>query len=195
MSRFIETIEGRILFSTPHIALSGATLTVQGTDQADVILVGRGQTAGTVFVMVATPDGMTSKTLPASKLKQAVIEGKGGDDVIVIDEGFGAFVGAKIDGGLGNDVIMGGSGDDTINAGAGNDVVLGNGGNDRLIGEQGDDVLMGGDGNDRLDGGKGSNILFGDGGVDKIRSKSATDMISAASEDIVKTKKAGAIFI
>lgn len=195
MSRFIETVESRILFSTPHISMEGGTLVVQGTDKADTILVGRGEKPGTVFVMVGNADGMTTKTLAAPKLKQAIVDGKGGDDVIVVDEGFGAFVGSKIDGGAGNDVIMGGSGDDSISGGAGDDIILANAGNDRVSGDLGNDVLMGGDGNDRLDGGKGDNMLFGDGGVDKIRSKSTTDIISAASEDVVKTRKAGALFI
>jgi Ca2+-binding RTX toxin-like protein len=195
LSRFFETCEARTLFSAPGIALSGGTLTIQGTEKADVIMVGWTQDGAAVQVVVATPDGTTTKTLPAAKLKQAVIDAKAGDDVVVIGEAFGPFVACKIDGGAGNDVIMGGAGDDRISGGDGNDVVLAGAGEDRLAGDKGDDVLLGGDGDDRLDGGKGANFLFGDGGADRIRSKSVQDMISAAEEDVVKLRKGGAVLI
>jgi Ca2+-binding RTX toxin-like protein len=48
----------------------------------------------------------------------------------------------------------------TLDGGAGDDVLVGSFGNDTLLGRDGDDVLRGGPGQDVLDGGPGSNILI-----------------------------------
>jgi Ca2+-binding RTX toxin-like protein len=47
-----------------------------------------------------------------------------------------------------------------VNAGEGDDVAIGGEGDDTLRGENGDDVLIGGDGVDTLDGGAGDNVLI-----------------------------------
>ena len=48
----------------------------------------------------------------------------------------------------------------TLDGGAGDDVLVGSDGNDVLLGRDGDDVLLGGPGQDTLDGGPGNNILI-----------------------------------
>ncbi|MFO1329715.1 MAG: calcium-binding protein [Rubrivivax sp.] len=48
----------------------------------------------------------------------------------------------------------------TGNGGEGNDVLIGGDGNDALNGDAGDDVLIGGPGNDVLDGGLGDNVVI-----------------------------------
>ena len=50
----------------------------------------------------------------------------------------------------------------TANGGDGDDVLIGGAGNDTLNGGAGDDVLIGGPGQDVLDGGPGDNILIQD---------------------------------
>jgi Ca2+-binding RTX toxin-like protein len=50
----------------------------------------------------------------------------------------------------------------TIDGGAGNDVLVGSPGADVLLGDEGDDVLEGGPGLDGLDGGPGDNVLIQD---------------------------------
>ena len=50
----------------------------------------------------------------------------------------------------------------TANGGDGDDVLIGGDGNDTLSGDAGDDVLIGGPGLDVLDGGTGNNILIQD---------------------------------
>ena len=47
----------------------------------------------------------------------------------------------------------------TLDGGAGNDLLLGGAGNDTLLGGDGDDTLVGGPGQDVLDGGPGLNVL------------------------------------
>jgi Ca2+-binding RTX toxin-like protein len=48
----------------------------------------------------------------------------------------------------------------TIDLGDGDDVGIGGAGNDTILGGDGDDVLIGGDGTDTLDGGPGDNVLL-----------------------------------
>ncbi len=58
-----------------------------------------------------------------------------------------------------------GSGNDDLDGGAGNDSILGEGGNDDLDGGGDDDLLLGGDGADAVAGGTENDVLFGDGAV------------------------------
>ena len=48
----------------------------------------------------------------------------------------------------------------TLDGGDGDDVLLGGAGNDTLLGGAGDDVLIGGPGNDTIDGGPGDNVVL-----------------------------------
>ena len=60
-------------------------------------------------------------------------------------------IAARLDGGLGNDTLVGGDAGDTLTGGAGNDVLYGRGGDDRFTGGAGADRFIGGDGRDRAD--------------------------------------------
>ncbi|MBI1312831.1 hypothetical protein GC176_16195, partial [bacterium] len=89
------------------------------------------------------------------RLTSTTLNGGGGDDVILGTPGSDIVNGGggsdRIDGGSGNDRIFGGSGADTLIGGAGNDLLKGLGGSgDRLSGGDGDDTLNGGSGIDRL---------------------------------------------
>ncbi|MBN8474837.1 calcium-binding protein [Sulfuritalea sp.] len=66
----------------------------------------------------------------------------------------------------GNDVLVGGAGDDAINGLGGIDTIYGQAGNDSLDGGGGDDALIGYVGNDVLDGGAGNDGLQGGAGND-----------------------------
>ena len=78
----------------------------------------------------------TTINLSAANILAPVINGGAGDDVIV-----GSDVVDTISGGDGNDRITGGRGDETINGGLGNDVMVWNNG-------EGDDINIGGGGVD-----------------------------------------------
>ncbi|MGC3997733.1 MAG: LysM peptidoglycan-binding domain-containing protein [Anaeromyxobacter sp.] len=71
-----------------------------------------------------------------------------------------------------------------FNAGAGDDVVIGGGGNDTLNGEAGVDVLEGAGGNDTFTGGAGNDVyVFGSAtGVDRIVENDA----AAGNEDVIR---------
>jgi serralysin len=80
-----------------------------------------------------------------------------------------------LDGGNGNDAILGLAGNDTLNGGNGNEVLDGGGGIDTLIGGNGDDMLFGSFGNDVLDGGNGDDVLDGGGGNDTMTGGNGPD--------------------
>ncbi len=68
-----------------------------------------------------------------------------------------------MDGGEGNDHLVGDGGNDILLGGAGIDLLQGDDGNDYLEGEAGIDLLYGGDGNDYLEGGDGDDLSSANG--------------------------------
>src|SRR5687767_12907201 len=86
---------------------------------------------------------------------------------------------ATLNGGEGDDTVLGGggattlngdAGDDRLTAGSGATTVNGGQGDDRLRGGPAPATLNGGDGADRLSGGPASDTLNGDAGNDTLRS-------------------------
>jgi len=84
------------------------------------------------------------------------------------DIGYAGFESLVIEGLGGNDVLVGSQGDDVLVGGEGDDILIGRAGDDVLIGGPGDDVLIGGRGNDILVGGPGRDLLIGGPGSDWI---------------------------
>ncbi len=108
------------------------------------------------------------------------VEGGGGNDTII-----GANSSATISGEcpvgchllVGSQTFEGGPGADIIYGDRGNDTLRGNGGNDRLYGGIGDDVLEGGSGDDLLSGGFGADKIDGEEGSDYVRGDPTIDHI------------------
>jgi hypothetical protein len=86
--------------------------------------------------------------------RDVFIQGGPGNDCILGTKGT-----QNIDGGLGNDSLWGGEGMDYLHGGDGDDVLIGNQGNDYLSGQGGNDILIGGQGMDVFDGGAGTDTL------------------------------------
>ncbi|MGV3573127.1 MAG: M10 family metallopeptidase C-terminal domain-containing protein [Ramlibacter sp.] len=76
-----------------------------------------------------------------------------------------ALMGNTLDGGTGNDYLIGAIGNDLLDGGDDADYLSGDAGNDTLRGGLGDDNLSAGDGNDLLQGGGGADVLAS-GGAD-----------------------------
>ena len=100
-------------------------------------------------------DGLDNGGLPVEKLDLADLIARSDDYVGVLD------------GGPGNDTLLGSEARDRIDGGNGSDVIYGFGGDDRLWGNSGTtgspsehDVIFGGQGADDLIGGPGENQLF-----------------------------------
>jgi hypothetical protein len=102
------------------------------------------------------------------------LDGGSGDDVIL-----GSDRPGRLEGVAGNDRIEGRGGDDKLYGGPGSDVLLGGDGNDELVGEE----LDGPDGTDRLDGGAGNDLLD-PGAPDELTCGQGRDRLVAAFEPL-----------
>jgi Ca2+-binding RTX toxin-like protein len=83
----------------------------------------------------------------AESIDQLVVHALAGDDVVDATTPPGTSAGA---------IAL------TLDGGDGNDILIGSANNDTLLGGAGDDVLLGGPGQDVLDGGPGDNIIIQD---------------------------------
>ena len=113
-------------------------------------------------------------TLDASGASTALsLLGENGDDLLR--------------GGTGNDTLIGGQGDDRLEGGAGNDWLSGVDGDDTLLGGEGNDTLIGWFGADVMDGGNGSDLYMvdasdllqdsGSSGYDRAQIYQTTDVV------------------
>ncbi|HLO34701.1 MAG TPA: hypothetical protein VK194_01400 [Candidatus Deferrimicrobium sp.] len=97
-----------------------------------------------------------------------------GDDTVRIDQANGVFTTTKttrIDGGNGDDTLIGGSGAELLLGGRGDDVIDGNGGADTAFLGKGDDTFVWdpGDGSDVVEGQSGTDtMVFNGSGGDEI---------------------------
>jgi hypothetical protein len=89
----------------------------------------------------------------------------------------GTLAPESLQGGPGNDRIVGLGGDDRLIGGAGDDCLEGGFDSDQLIGEGGDDRLTGGSGDDLLDGGPGADDLLGGEGIDSLAGGAGGDRL------------------
>ena len=121
----------------------------------------------TVAVLPASPAAARTQVgaTPADAAPRCTITGTSGDDVLVGGPGDDVICGRagqdRIFGGGGTDVLRGGPDDDELAGGPGADLLRGGGGADELAGGSGADELHGGYGADILRGGLGADDLFG----------------------------------
>jgi Ca2+-binding RTX toxin-like protein len=113
---------------------------VSGTNGDDVVAVGGG--AGAVGVTGVHAAVTITNAEPAND--KLTIDALAGDDVVLAPDLASSSVALTLEGGAGDDVLIGSAGNDT------------------LSGRDGDDILVGGAGLDVLDGGAGDNVLIQD---------------------------------
>jgi Ca2+-binding RTX toxin-like protein len=171
----IEHLDFRALGGTDHIVvgdLSGTDVTQVNVDlggpngtpdgAVDAVTVNATQGAD-VFGVTGDTSGVAVLGLHATTnlsfmdaTDQLILNGQAGDDVI---DASGLAAGAlqlTINGGLGNDLMLGSQGDDLIIGGDGNDVALMGTGNDTFVWNPGDD-------NDTIEGQDGADTLLFNG--------------------------------
>jgi Ca2+-binding RTX toxin-like protein len=146
------------LMTVPNPNGSGNALYVIGTAGGDIIQV---KPSGTSSFQVVR-NGQNLGTFALASYRRLIVRGQGGDDRIEVDRTLN--LPSILDGGVGNDVILGGAGADVLLGGAGNDQLYGRGGRDILIGGTGADQLYGHEpGQTQL--GSDQDILIGDSTV------------------------------
>jgi Ca2+-binding RTX toxin-like protein len=104
-------------------------------------------------------------TLDIGTTEKIVVNMNGGDDTFSATGDLASLISVTVDGGAGNDTILGSNGNDTLLGGDGNDFIDGNQGSDTALLGAGDDVFNWdpGDGSDTVDGGAGNDTLVFNG--------------------------------
>jgi Ca2+-binding RTX toxin-like protein len=191
----------RVDASPPPIQLDGDLLRITGASADDIISMRSYNVAAEDLIDVVV--NQEQKTFKRTQITRvSVVGGEGRDyidlrDLAPFDAG-GTFP-VSIDGGNGNDILVGskgrdritgGNGDDRINGWDGNDWLSGNAQKDRIDGGQGDDSILGNggrdslagsDGNDSLYGGDQADILAGNAGNDSLAGEGGHDRLDGGS--------------
>jgi Ca2+-binding RTX toxin-like protein len=133
---------------------------------------GNARTVTVTYHVVARPICAGRPATIVGTAGNDVINGTGGDDVIVSGAGRD-WIRARggndvICAGGARDVVLAADGDDNVDPGAGRDVVSGGVGDDTITGRAGADILTGGLGADALAGGLGADSLIGHDGDDHL---------------------------
>ena len=118
-------------------------VTVNGTAGDDVAIVG--QQGSDLQVVNLKPTVTVSASSPETD--HLIVAALDGDDIVDASGVSGASALLSLDGGNGNDILVGGPGNDTISGGAGDDLLIGGDGIDTLDGGPGDDTLIQGENN------------------------------------------------
>jgi len=155
--------------------LRHGVLTVAGTEAGDKIVLRLRAGTPEILEVDVGDDGSADFSFKRSRIAEIDVDAGGGNDLVRIDEGNGAFtngIPTTIDGGDGNDVLLGGLGAETLVGGAGTDSIDGNGGNDRALMGAGDDTFVWdpGDGSDTIEGDAGADAMVfnGAGGAERV---------------------------
>ena len=156
--------------STVQINLAGTLGGVAGDAAADTVIVNGSNGPDTVDVVGA---GTSVSVLGLSAVvnitnseganDSLVIQTLGGDDAVTATTLPAGVVKLRIDGGLGNDTLLGSQGADTFLGGSGNDFIVGDNGDDVAFMGADKDVFQWspGDGNDTIEGQDGEDtVLF-----------------------------------
>jgi hypothetical protein len=154
----------------------------QGNNQATVT---RAQNGG----LTVTSDDGSRVTLDAAQAQNAVIRGGAGNDRITVAADVHANL--RIEGGQGNDTLIGGAGKNTLVGGSGDDYLQGGAGDDSLDGGLGRDVMYGLNGKDTLRGGADRDYADGGAGDDAIDGGLGNDQVLGGRDNDTLTGGAG----
>jgi Ca2+-binding RTX toxin-like protein len=191
----IEAMESRLV---PAVFLSNGDLYItqtEGNDTASVEIRGR---------LVTVKDNSVTRTFNTAALYGGDIfyYGKSGNDHF--DAGFytsrrvhaygeggqdtllGGYANDTLDGGLGQDYVYGRNGYDTLYAGydSSYNYLSGGAGNDTMFGGYGNDYQLGGSGNDNLIGDYGNDTLVGGSGKDTLRGSFGDDYLDGGNDNL-----------
>ena len=149
---------------TARAEVTGGTLTITGSQAPDRIALRLSATDANQLQVDIGDDGSADATFDLSTFRAIAVAAGNGDDSVRIDQVNGIFTTTKatrIDGGNGDDTLIGGSGNEVLVGGRGNDVIDGNGGADTAFLGKGDDTFI-------WDPGDGSDVVEGDSGSDTM---------------------------
>ncbi|MEA2711785.1 MAG: hypothetical protein QOF78_4386 [Phycisphaerales bacterium] len=180
-----ETLEPRRLFAV----LVGSQLQVTGGSGNDIIKVSQ-QDAATIRV---EQNGVVSFFADGS-VSSILINGNAGNDSLQMlnTSAFALTEPGTINGGTGNDFMLGADGNDVLTGSDGNDNMIGGKGNDSLDAGTGANTLSGGDGNDQMTAGTGKDSFSGGTGTDSVSYASRTVALNITLDNVAND---GQIFL
>lgn len=108
----------------------------------------------------------------SSFIGPVTLNGGDGNDTLI-----GTPLNDVLNGGNGDDSLNGVGGDNTLDGGAGNDILFGGAGNDSILGGAGNDIASGLDGNDTILGGVGNDTVQGQYGDDSLDGGAGADIV------------------
>jgi Ca2+-binding RTX toxin-like protein len=172
--------------------LENGLLTVAGTNKGDRIALRlqAGQ-PGSLQVDFGD-DGSAEFSFERGQIAEIVVDAGNGGDAVRIDEVNGVFsdtIPTTIEGGNGNDRLVGGAGAVTIDGGNGDDTLFGGNGNETLLGGNGNDTIDGNKGNDTAFLGNGNDTFIWDpgDGSDTIEGENGNDTMVFNGANVVDT--------
>jgi Ca2+-binding RTX toxin-like protein len=153
---------------TVQATVTDGTLRISGSPRADEIVLRLNAPDANQLQVDVGDDGSADATFDVATLRAIDVEAGNGNDTVRSDQVNGAFttrLATRIDGGNGDDTLIGGSGNEIFVGGRGRDLVDGNGGADTAFLGKGNDTFVWdpGDGSDVVEGGRGRDTLVFNG--------------------------------
>jgi len=172
--------------------LENGLLTIAGTNKADRIALGLQAGQPGILQVDFGDDGSAEFSFERSQIAEIVVDAGNGGDAVRIDENNGVFsdtIPTTIEGGNGNDRLVGGAGAVTIDGGNGDDTLFGGNGNEKLLGGNGNDSIDGNKGNDSAFLGNGNDTFTWDpgDGSDTIEGENGKDTMVFNGANVVDT--------
>jgi RTX calcium-binding nonapeptide repeat (4 copies) len=149
---------------SPSASVANDTLTVTGTNASELLALRLQAGAPGTLQVDFGDDGVAEQSFDRATFSRIEVFLRGGDDQFRMDQTNGAFAdeAAMIDGGNGNDSLIGGDNVEVLVGGNGDDFIDGNRGNDTAYMGSGQDTF-------RWDPGDGSDIVEGQNGTDTLQ--------------------------
>jgi Ca2+-binding RTX toxin-like protein len=146
------------------VSIRNGTLEIVGSSDADKLALRIRAGKPGKLEIDAGDDGKADFRVKRRRFERIAVEVRGGADLVRIDDSNGAFTDVT------PTTIDGGSGDDTLLGGRGAEVLIGGDGDDDADGNQGNDVAFLGAGDDGFtwDPGDGSDVVEGRTGQDEL---------------------------
>ncbi|TVR14867.1 MAG: calcium-binding protein, partial [Phormidium sp. GEM2.Bin31] len=154
------------------------------------------------YTVINESEGTATATVTVFNTPPQVIDGRGGNNTLILNEQVAVDLGQATDQTLADTItvvgfnnVFGSPGNDTLIGNQNPNLLLGNDGNDFLVGVGGNNTLEGGNGDDVIiassqdivSGGAGSDTLIseGDGATNTLQGGDGDDVIIARPQDIV----------
>ena len=175
-----EVLESKNLLAGISIeSINGlSTLVIDGASSNDTAEV-RLQNNDELLVTLQLGSASENQTVPLDQVERIRFLGRSGNDSFTnfTDVDSAAF------GHNGDDVLIGGNGNNWIQGGQGDDHIVGGDRNDNLRGRAGDDTIEAGRRHDRVFGGGGDDFIVGEAGRDFIQGNDGDDSIFGGNSD------------